>query len=254
MAWAGSPMPIEIAPATPANLTAAEVTGAVTAAALAWDRSQNACTALAVRAQAAPNAPRGVGMDGRNVLAFVTDTWCNPAALTPDGKTCLDRNYSRGALALTTVFAYVQSGRVLEADLEINAVHHQWAVSPQPGLHDIQNAVTHEIGHLLGFDHTCALAGEPAGLADDKGRPRGSCDRATPEQLEATMFPSSTLGDTARRTLSPDDTRALCDVYPRADEEGGCAVPGQGSPGPGLPVLLVMVTLLGLRGRRRARR
>ena len=36
------------------------------------------------------------------------------------------------------------------------------------------------------------------------------------------MFPSAESGDVDKRTLAPDDQRAVCEIYPAADDPNVC--------------------------------
>ena len=134
-------------------------------------------------------------------------------------------------------------GEVVEADVEVNAdptatPAFNWAdldVTTTNGFHDLQNALTHEMGHFIGLDHTCWLSSPAAaaGEVDDLGNPVPSCDDATVAEMDATMYPSAEAGDVSKRTLSQDDLNGLWAIYPAGanpvtcgaqHSSGGCAV------------------------------
>ena len=76
------------------------------------------------------------------------------------------------------------------------------------------------MGHLIGLDHTCFFR-SPTRPATPAPRPRTtsatSCPTATdaPADVQATtMFASAIPGDTAKRTLAPDDIAGVCEHLP----------------------------------------
>ena len=102
--------------------------------------------------------------------------------------------YDPSALALTTVtFCESDSpecaaGTVIDADIEINGVQYSFSTGRGEGVIDLENTLTHELGHLLGFDHS--------------------------PLPYSTMFASTVPGDLEKRDLASEDIEGLCDVYP----------------------------------------
>jgi len=156
----------------------------------------------------------------------------------------------RSTVALTTVLYDPSTGRLFDADMEVNgwdgvagplssgtasAPHgYYFTCDTQAGRppcttygqadcngFDLRNTVTHEAGHVVGLAHPCGDAGTP------------SCDAPLPPwetvpYAERTMYPSTTLGETSKRALSPDDVAGVCAAYPVA---GGCGCGSAGGPG-----------------------
>lgn len=122
--------------------------------------------------------------DATNVITFVETDWA----------------HARAALALASV-TYAPCGEIVDADIEVNAT--DWTfkiIGGGPVLrtsHDIQNTLTHEIGHFLGMDH----------CDDDAVVGATNCD-------EVTMRVQTEAGDITMRDLSPDDLAATRAVYP----------------------------------------
>lgn len=243
------------------GMPAEEVHNAVTGAATAWSKDGDPCTYLSFNVTFAPGpAPaRVLPGDRRNVVIFRTKTWC---LLEEDG-TChpTDLNYSPEALALTTVNAGVTTGTIRDVDIEVNAVRNEWAdIVAHPELatenvHDLQNALTHEFGHLIGLEHTCF----PAGIdlptpVDHEGREIPFCGPGAPAEVqETTMYNSAPRGESEKRTLAADDQLAVCSIYPAAQDPGvcapdagedpgcGCAAGGRDDPAAGLGLALALL-------------
>ncbi|HXJ22147.1 MAG TPA: hypothetical protein VMT03_18135 [Polyangia bacterium] len=250
------------------TMTTDQVIGAITAAAAAWSADQNSCTYLSIL-PATSSAPAPLAAnDGHNSLIFRSSSWCQ---LAPDGSCEVD--YDASALAFTWDTANKKTGQIYDADIEVNLVDFQWAdVTADPNLGedmDLQNALTHELGHFIGLDHTCFNQLSPPGTPhplDNTGTPIPDCDQASADVAATTMYPSAMPGDTQKRTLAPDDTNGLCTIYP-ADHpppgvtdqlRGGCARCAL-SPAPSGPlgaaslVVAGVVSAAALAGRRRRR-
>lgn len=100
-------------------------------------------------------------------------------------------------LALTTSVYRRSTGQILDTDIDLNGVHHEWSATDDPAAvrTDVENTLTHELGHLLGLAHVL----DP----------------------EATMFGESYPGDLAKRSLTEDDVNGLCYVYPSGERSPG---------------------------------
>ncbi|HEX8108802.1 MAG TPA: hypothetical protein VF516_13815 [Kofleriaceae bacterium] len=179
--------------------------------------------------------PLEVGNDHVNLIKFRDTTWGRPAVGNDP-----PRMYPAQAAAFTTVL-YVddgsaRDGAIYDADIELNGVYFAIAVNGQTSANsqlchaELQNTLTHELGHLIGLEHTCLALGDPQRI-DGQGNPVPDCSAvaATPtlpasmQILDATMYPFQDCGETKKATLSSDDIQALCGIYPVARDPGICS-------------------------------
>jgi hypothetical protein len=214
-----------------------EVRAAMQGAASAWNAAGNACTYLDISIEESTDATPRAAHDNRNVLVYRLSNWCKLLSngdCDPDVRTA----YDPLALALTSVIASTKTGEIRDVDIEVNVHNFVWGdLVAHPELaddqlhQDLQNALTHEMGHLIGLDHTCYIPSVAADRPlDNTGSPLVYCSDASPEVRATTMYPSAEPGDIEKRTLAPDDLQALCDIYPLANDPMKC-VPIVDDPG-----------------------
>lgn len=154
------------------NLPLASVQSAITNSINTWN-SVNCSIARLQLSGVIPNltAP---AHDGKNVIKFL--------------QTGAEWRWSELIFALTVVTTNLRTGQILDADLVFNNWRFKWGVQGNPGEADLQATATHEIGHILGLDHST----DPA----------------------AAMYARANIGETGKRNLSNDDLRGICDLYP----------------------------------------
>lgn len=169
-----------------------------------------------------------VGKDEVNVIKFRDTMWCRPA-VGNDPMRC----YPDAAAGITTA-TYVddgsssRDGAIVDADIEINGVNFAISLNNQTlspaGCHaELQNTLTHELGHLHGLEHTCLAPSDPPRV-DNQGRPVPQCSLTTdPAIINATMYNYQDCGETKKEQLSADDTGAICAIYPTSKDPNSCA-------------------------------
>jgi hypothetical protein len=206
-----------------------------------------------------------VGNDKINIIKFRDASWCRPA-VDDDPARC----YSDAAAGITTA-VYVddakssRDGAIVDADIEINGVDFAVSVGgvslgTAPCQAELQNTLTHELGHLHGLEHTCLATGDPPRI-DDQGNPVPECaDTSDPKIIDATMYPFQDCGETKKETLSDDDINGICTIYPIAMDPGTCAPVSSGGgccdAGPTAPSgpLVLAIAVVALVLRRKTRR
>lgn len=112
-----------------------------------------------------------------------------------------DREYDPSAFAVTTVWHLVSSGEIVDVDMEINERRGPYGICPPHGCVDgrtvdLENVVTHELGHYLGLAHS--------------------------QEVDATMFQTAFAGETIKRDLTDDDVAGICAAYPPGKPGGEC--------------------------------
>lgn len=116
-----------------------------------------------------------------NVIVFRDSTW--PYANTQQ------------TIALTTITFAVESGEILDADIEVNSANVELSTGDDNVTSDLQSVLTHELGHFFGLAHSRVST--------------------------ATMNANYDRGDISFRSLSTDDASGICAIYPPGDTEVG---------------------------------
>jgi hypothetical protein len=159
------------------DLPIARVRAAVDRAFTTWERP---CSTLRFEPEANGVDADTPEMDGHNVIRFEERRL--PREIDPDT-----------TLAYTSHVGVYCTGIIAEADITFNAVTFAWSDRDDSDRADIETVALHEIGHLLGLDHS--------------------------PLEDAVMYPS--IIERVRRTLSRDETDAICAMYP-ANRGGVC--------------------------------
>ncbi|MBI3185383.1 MAG: matrixin family metalloprotease [Myxococcales bacterium] len=141
--------------------------------------------------------------------------------------------FDKGAIAVTVVTVDLRTHSIIDADIAFNPAR-KFKALPKADPHsehdDVQNTLTHELGHALGLAHN-------------------------PDLPEAVMFPLAKKGEVNKRSLSRDDSEGLAHLYAALPEDAevtsdeppvGCSQAGA-SP---LPWALWLVLALGVRAGR----
>ena len=112
--------------------------------------------------------------------------WENEAEWNANGHAAEARKH---VIALTTLYYDDGTGTAHRFDLELADFAFTFTATDNPAaaMADVQNTVTHELGHVLGLDHSTVP--------------------------DATMYLSAPSGDLEKRDLAADDIAGLCFIY-----------------------------------------
>ncbi len=153
--------------------------------------------------------------ENRNLVLFRTRK-CD--AVVPSGAACKDDDscanefdcwdHGEGTIGITLTTYDERSGIIYDSDIELNAVGFTFTTtnggtcgptSTNCVSTDVQNTVTHEVGHFVGLDHTSAIG--------------------------STMNPRAPLGETSKRTVDSGSASFVCAAYPKGRASQACLHP-----------------------------
>ncbi len=153
--------------------------------------------------------------DNLSVIKFNTQFWTH-------GDTATGASFDSATKAITTVSfidkkGVPNDGTILDADIELNATDYQFVILPSdsmfPNESDLENTLTHEMGHAQGLAHTCYIEGDPIPL-DENGQPLPDCEHSDPVVAATTMFAIASPSDIDKRYPKADDVAGICAIYP----------------------------------------
>lgn len=163
------PVSYVINPTNPQRLNSASITSAIFASAETWD---NATGKELFRNTYTINSRAKYGkLDKKNSIVF--------GAASP------------GTIAVTTTWYYTTTKQIIEFDMKLNTYYTWGNADLNSRVMDIQNIVTHELGHGIGMN-----------------------DKYEDSCSDVTMYGYGDFGETKKRTLEPLDIMGLLSLYP----------------------------------------
>lgn len=117
-----------------------------------------------------------------NVIMFQDDFW----------------PHHPGALAVTCVTMNLDTGEILDADIELNTPYFDFALPGETRGEDLRTVLTHEVGHFLGLNHS---------------------------HVDGSVMFESYESDLIFSSLSDDDIAGICETYPGAEKDPKCDPP-----------------------------
>jgi len=155
--------------------------------------------------------------DNRNLVLFRTRR-CSD--VVPAGAACKDEDscanefdcwdHGDGTIGITLTTYDERSGIIYDSDIELNAAAYIFTTADGGGTcgpisttncvsTDVQNTVTHEVGHFIGLDHTSAAG--------------------------STMKPSAQPGELSKRNIDSGSASFVCAAYPQGRASQSCLHP-----------------------------
>ncbi len=166
--------------------------------------------------------------DNRNIVLFrarrcadvaPSDNACWDEDTCGNEFDCWDGDATTIALTLTTYDE--KSGIIYDSDIQLNAAGFVFTTVDRPPYPvcsqpvtvnpnncvatDVQNTMTHEIGHLIGLDHTMAAG--------------------------STMYPRAPPGETSKRGVDDGSRNFVCVTYPKGLASQSCVTPSLSASG-----------------------
>lgn len=195
---------------------------AVTASFATWSAALGECASLSFL-EGARSASRNAeyleaaNATNENLVLFRHQT-CRKAAPAQDpcfsDASCANKydcwQFGESAIAITTTSFSPRTGQILDSDIELNTPSYFFSTVDSPpcvkGMEsvncvaaDVQNTMTHEIGHLLGLAHYA--------------------------EATSTMYFRASTGELSKRTLDVGSKKFVCDVYPKGGVAKTCFIP-----------------------------
>lgn len=158
-----------------------------------------------------------------------------PGAVNQNSIVAIDHDwpYDENAIAVTLLTIDPSTNDIIDADIVLNTASHKFATLPassEPGgpYDDLQNTLTHELGHAMGLAHNA-------------------------EDDTVVMYPGAPKGQVTKRVLTADDKAGLTFLYAgfgtSQAHAAGCTA-GQGAPS---MAVLALAALALVKGGRKAR-
>jgi hypothetical protein len=211
--WRADPVPFVISSGGSVTLPASERARALDVRAVrrafqTWEAVALSKLRFTYRGLVAPESVPD-SQDGVNSVSFFA------AAIPPE---LID------TVAVTSVVYSDRSGQILDADIYVNERDFRFSTFFAGDRVDLESVILHEVGHLLGLDHTCGVAGEVAPSCDDPALVADPSRRTA--IFGSVMFPTRGPGEALRRALTRDDELGVEFLYPAPAPMPGPQVTG----------------------------
>jgi hypothetical protein len=152
-AWNASEIELWVTARGPAATGSQQVAAALERATSAWNEHADAIGAPRLSIKQGARYPSQALQDGVSAVLLRTDAWCPPGARDEE-----EGCYDHARQAITHLYVGADKTTIVEADVEVNGVKPQWLLSTgEVSAEALQALLVHELGHVLGLDHSCGL-------------------------------------------------------------------------------------------------
>lgn len=237
--WNTSKIELWVSDASRAGPAGRELMVALERATATWNDHATAAGAPRLFIMAGPRPTTHALQDGVSTVLLRTDAWCPPGARDEE-----EGCYDLARQAITHLYLNAEKTTVVEADVELNGVQPYWLLpSGEADIASLQALLVHELGHVLGLDHSCGLRMTLGASAADELK---SC--RDPAARVSVMYPDPLeKGRALMLAPSADALSELKGLYGAERQAGG------GSLGLVLLLALVVASALWWIGSLRAR-
>jgi uncharacterized protein (TIGR03382 family) len=140
-----------------------------------------------------------------------------------------DWPFAHSAIASTVITVDAVSHQIIDADIALNGSAHHFGVldganedDDTDDTDDVQNTVTHELGHAMGLQHN-------------------------PNDSTVVMYPTARAREISKRELQADDKAGLVALYPPGSPASGVPHGCNSAPGPFAAAMLMLLVLVARR-------
>ncbi len=212
-----------VVPPSPAHADLSAMFVALERGAARWNARTREIGAPTLRVEHSPLPVDDAVQDGTNAVLLRTRAWCpgpidnaTPFGARPRQERSQEDCYDLRRQAITHLYLQPTTGLIAEADIDVNGVAPAWrSADRSTDERSLEALLVHELGHVLGLDHSCGLLTSRGAEAD---RDLQRCD--SPAARSSVMYPDPLeAGRDLHLEPTPDAVDALRTLYYEASLE-----------------------------------